>query len=130
LSREVVILSAARTPVGRFQGTLAEIPASKLGAIAIEEALKRAGIEASEVEEVIMGNVLQAGQGQNPARKASLIAGVPEDVHAWTLNMVCASGAKAVHVAANAIKAGAADVVLAGGMENMSIAPYLVPRAR
>ena len=94
MSREVVILSAARTPVGRYLGTLAEIPASQLGAIAMVEALKRAGVEPTEVEEVIMGNVLQAGQGQNPARKASLIAGIPQDVHAWTLNMVCASGAK------------------------------------
>jgi acetyl-CoA C-acetyltransferase len=130
LSREVVILSAARTPVGRYLGALADIPASQLGAIAITEALKRAGVDAAEVEEVIMGNVLQAGQGQNPARKASLIAGVPQAVHAWTLNMVCASGAKALHVAANTIKAGAAEVVVAGGMENMSLAPYLVPKAR
>jgi acetyl-CoA C-acetyltransferase len=130
LSREVVILSAARTPVGRYLGTLTDIPASQLGAIAMIEALKRAGVAASEIEEVIMGNVLQAGQGQNPARKASLLAGIPQDVHAWTLNMVCASGAKSVHVAANTIKAGAAEVMLAGGMENMSAAPYLVPKAR
>ena len=130
MSREVVILSAARTPVGRFLGTLAEIPASQLGAIAITEALKRAGVEPTEVEEVIMGNVLQGGQGQNPARQAALRAGIPQDVHAWALNMVCASGAKALHVAANAVKAGAAEVVVAGGMENMSMAPYLVPKAR
>src|SRR5665647_1266551 len=94
------------------------------------EALKRAGVEPNEVEEVIMGNVLQAGQGQNPARKASIIAGIPQEIHAWTLNMVCASGAKALHVAASTIKAGAADVVVAGGMENMSLAPYLIPKAR
>lgn len=130
MSREVVILSAARTPVGRFLGSLAEIPASKLGAIAIEEALKRAGVAASEVEEVIMGNVLQGGQGQNPARQAALKAGIPQDTPAWTLNHVCASGVKSVHVAANYIKAGDADVIVAGGMENMSIAPYLVPKAR
>ena len=130
MSREVVILSAARTPVGRYLGALAEIPASQLGAIAMIEALKRAGVEPNEVEEVIMGNVLQGGQGQNPARKASIIAGIPEDIHAWTLNMVCASGAKSLHVAANTIKAGAAEVVVAGGMENMSIAPYLIPKAR
>ena len=130
MSREVVILSAARTPVGRYLGTLAEIPASQLGAIAITEALLRAGVDPKEVEEVIMGNVLQAGQGQNPARKASLLTGIPQDVHAWTLNMVCASGAKALHVAANTIKAGAAEVVVAGGMENMSMAPYLIPKAR
>jgi acetyl-CoA C-acetyltransferase len=130
LSREVVILSAARTPVGRYLGALAEIPASQLGAIAMVEALKRAGVEPDQVEEVVMGNVLQAGQGQNPARKASLIAGIPMDVHAWTLNMVCASGAKALHVAANTIKAGAAEVMVAGGMESMSMAPYLIPKAR
>ena len=130
MSREVVILSAARTPVGRYLGTLAAIPASKLGAIAIAEAVKRAGIEASEVEEVIMGNVLQAGQGQNPARQASLAAGIPDDVPAWTLNFVCGSGMKTVHVAAQAIQNGDAEVMVAGGMENMSIAPYLVPQAR
>ncbi len=130
MSREVVILSYARTPVGRYLGTLQDIPASKLGAIAMTEAIKRAGIDAKEIEEVVMGNVLQAGQGQNPARKASLLAGIPEDIHAWTLNMVCASGAKALHVAANTIKAGSAEVMIAGGMENMSAAPYLVPKAR
>ncbi len=130
MSREVVILSAARTPVGRYLGTLAAIPASKLGAIAIAEAIKRAGIDVTEVEEVIMGNVLQAGQGQNPARQASLAAGVPEDVPAWTLNIVCGSGMKTVHCAAQAIQTGDAEVMVAGGMENMSIAPYLVPQAR
>lgn len=130
MSREVVILSAARTPVGRFLGTLAEIPASDLGAIAIKEALKRAGVEPTEVEEVIMGNVLQGGQGQNPARQAALKAGIPQDIPAWTLNMVCASGAKSLHMAANSIKAGTADVIVAGGMENMSMAPYAIPKAR
>jgi acetyl-CoA C-acetyltransferase len=130
LSRDVVILSACRTPVGRFQGSLAEIPASKLGAIAIAEALRRAGVEGADVEEVIMGNVLQAGQGQNPARKAALLAGLPEEIPAWTLNVVCGSGMKAVHVAAETIKAGDAEVVVAGGMENMSLAPYLLSRAR
>jgi acetyl-CoA C-acetyltransferase len=130
LSRDVVILSAARTPVGRYLGTLADIPATQLGSIAIAEAIKRAGIEASEVEEVIMGNVLTAGQGQNPARKAALLAGVPESVPAFTLGIVCGSGMKAVHEAANAIKAGEAEVIVAGGMENMSMAPYLVPSAR
>ena len=130
MSRDVVILSACRTPVGRFQGSLAEIPASKLGALAIAEALKRAGIEAAEVEEVIMGNVLQAGQGQNPARKAAILAGIPQEIPSWTLNKVCGSGMKAVHVAAQIIKSGDAEVVVAGGMENMSLAPYLLPRAR
>jgi acetyl-CoA C-acetyltransferase len=130
LSRDVVLLSAARTPVGRYLGTLADIPAWKLGSIAIAEAIKRAGIEVSEVQEVIMGNVLTAGQGQNPARQAALAAGVPQEVPAWTLNIVCGSGMKTVHAAAQAIKSGDADVIVAGGMENMSIAPYLIPKAR
>jgi acetyl-CoA C-acetyltransferase len=130
LSRDVVILSAARTPVGRYLGTLADIPAFKLGAIAIAEAVKRAGIDGSDVEEVIMGNVLTAGQGQNPARQAGMAAGLPEDVPAWTLGIVCGSGMKAVHEAARAIQSGDAEVVVAGGMENMSYAPYLIPKAR
>ena len=130
MSRDVVILSAARTPVGRYLGTLADIPAWKLGAIAIAEAVKRAGIDPSDVQEVMMGNVLTAGQGQNPARKAMLEAGLPQEVPAFTLNIVCGSGMKTVHEAANAIKAGDADVIVAGGMENMSMAPYLVPNAR
>jgi acetyl-CoA C-acetyltransferase len=130
LSRDVVILSAARTPVGRYLGTLADIPAWKLGSIAIAEAVKRAGIDNAEVEEVIMGNVLTAGQGQNPARQAMLAAGVPQEVPAFTINIVCGSGMKSVHLAAEAIKAGDAEVIVAGGMENMSIAPYLVPKAR
>ncbi|NLO27550.1 MAG: acetyl-CoA C-acetyltransferase [Actinobacteria bacterium] len=130
MSREVVILSAARTPVGRYLGTLADIPAWKLGSIAIAEAVKRAGIDTAEVEEVIMGNVLTAGQGQNPARQASLAAGIPQEIPAWTLNIVCGSGMKSVHEAANAIRAGEAEVMVAGGMENMTWAPYLVPKAR
>ena len=130
MSRDVLIISMARTPVGRYLGTLADIPAWKLGSIAIAEAIKRAGIEPSEVEEVIMGNVLTGGQGQGPARQAALAAGVPDDVPAWTLNHVCGSGMKSVHQAALAIKAGDADVIVAGGMENMSMAPYLVPNAR
>lgn len=130
MSRDVVIVSGARTPVGRFLGTLAEIPAYKLGAIVIAEAVKRAGIEPAEVQEVIMGNVLSAGQGQGPGRRAALLAGIPQEVPAWSLNLVCGSGMKAVHVAAEAIKSGDADVIVAGGMENMSIAPYLVPKAR
>jgi acetyl-CoA C-acetyltransferase len=130
LSRDVVILSAARTPVGRYLGTLADIPAWKLGAIAIAEAVKRAGIDPSDVQEVMMGNVLTAGQGQNPARKAMIEAGLPQEIPAFTLNIVCGSGMKTVHEAANAIKAGDAEVIVAGGMENMSMAPYLVPNAR
>jgi acetyl-CoA C-acetyltransferase len=130
LSRDVVILSAARTPVGRYLGTLADIPAWKLGAIAIAEAVKRAGIDPTDVQEVMMGNVLSAGQGQNPARKAMIEAGLPQEIPAFTLNIVCGSGMKTVHEAANAIKAGDADCIVAGGMENMSMAPYLVPNAR
>jgi len=130
LSQEIVILSAARTPVGRYLGTLADIPAWKLGSIVIAEAVKRAGVEVTDVDEVIMGNVLTAGQGQNPARQAALAAGVPQEVPAWTLNIVCGSGMRTVHEAANLIKTGDAEVVVAGGMENMSIAPYLVPKAR
>lgn len=130
MSRDVVILSAARTPVGRYLGTLANTPAATLGAIVIAEVVKRAGIDVTDVQEVIMGNVLQAGQGQNPARQASIEAGIPEEVPAWTLNIVCGSSMKAVHSAAQAIKSGDADCIVAGGMENMSMAPYLVPKAR
>ena len=130
MSREVVILSAARTPVGRYLGSLANIPATDLGALTIKEAVKRAGIDPSDVQEVIMGNVLQAGLGQNPARKATISSGLPEEIPAYTLNIVCGSGMKSVHQAASEIKAGDAEVVVAGGMENMSLAPYLVPKAR
>jgi acetyl-CoA C-acetyltransferase len=130
LSRDVVILSAARTPVGRYLGSLTDIPAWKLGSIAIAEAVKRAGIDVAEVEEVIMGNVLTAGLGQGPGRQAALAAGIPESVPAWCLNHVCASGMKSVHIAAQAIQAGDNEVIVAGGMENMSAAPYLVPKAR
>jgi acetyl-CoA C-acetyltransferase len=130
LSREAVILGACRTPVGRYLGSLTPVPATKLGAIAIREAIDRAGIEPTEVEEVIMGNVLQAGLGQNPARQAALLAGLPEFVPALTINKVCGSGLKSVNLAAQAIMNGDAEVMVAGGMENMSQAPYLVPQAR
>jgi len=127
---EVVIVSACRTAIGSFGGTLRDIPASKLGAIAIKEAVKRANLEPGEVEEVIMGNVLQAGQGQNPARQASMAAGIPQEVPSFTVNKVCASGLKAVILAAQAIGLGDCRIVVAGGMENMSLAPYAVPKAR
>ena len=130
MSREAVIVSACRTPVGRFQGSLAEIPATTLGGIVIAEAVRRAGIDASVVDEVIMGNVLQAGLGQNPARKATLAGGLPVETPALSINKVCGSGLKAVNLAAQAILAGDAEVVVAGGMENMSLAPYLLERAR
>ncbi|MDA8210692.1 MAG: acetyl-CoA C-acetyltransferase [Clostridia bacterium] len=128
--REVAIISAVRTPVGSFGGTLAEIPAAELGALVIREAIKRAGVESSNVDEVIMGNVLQAGLGQNPARQAAVKAGLPLEVPAWTLNKVCGSGLKAVGLGAQAVASGDADMVVAGGMESMSLAPYLLPKAR
>ena len=124
-----VIVSACRTAVGKFLGGLSTIPAGKLGAIVVAEAIKRAGIEPDLVEECIMGNVLQAGVGQNPARQAAHWGGVPDEVGSFTVNKVCGSGLKAVMLAAQAIKAGDADVIVAGGMESMSQAPYLLPKA-
>lgn len=128
--KEVVIVSAARTPVGRFGGTLKEIPAVKLGVVAVQEALKRAQVSPGQVDEVILGNVLQAGLGQNPARQVVIHAGIPQEVPATTINKVCASGLKSVMMAAQAIKAGDADIVVAGGMESMSMAPYALRQAR
>ena len=128
--REIVILSAVRTAVGKFGGSLAGIPAEKLGSIAIAEALKRAGVAPEQVSEVLMGCVLQAGQGQNPARQASIHAGIPKEVPAMTVNMVCGSGLRAVNLAAAELLTGEAEIVVAGGMENMSAAPYLLPAAR
>ncbi len=128
--KEVVIASACRTPIGKFQGGLSGLRAPVLGGFAVAEALRRAGIEASEVEEVIMGNVLQAGLGQNPARQAARAAGIPDAVGSFTVNKVCGSGLKSVMLAAQAIRAGDADCIIAGGMENMSQAPYLLPQAR
>ena len=128
--KEIVILSAARTAVGKFGGSLSSIPAEKLGSIAIAEALKRAGVGPEQVSEVLMGCVLQAGQGQNPARQASIHAGIPKEVPAMTVNMVCGSGLRAVNLAAAELLTGEAEIVVAGGMENMSAAPYLLPNAR
>jgi acetyl-CoA C-acetyltransferase len=130
MSREAVILSAARTPVGRYLGTLTDVPAIKLGAVCIAEALKRTGVEGKDVDEVIMGNVLTAGLGQNPARQATLLAGLPIDTPAMTIGKVCASSLRAVILAGQIIRSGDADVIVAGGMENMSAAPYLVTKAR
>ena len=127
---DVVIVSACRTPIAKFQGSLAGFKATELGALAVKEAMARAGIEPDVVDEVIMGSVLQAGLGQNPARQAAIGAGVPTSVGAYTVNKVCGSGLKAVMLAAQAIKAGDADVVVAGGMESMSNAPYIMPTAR
>jgi acetyl-CoA C-acetyltransferase len=128
--REVVIAGMCRTAVGNFNGSLKDVPAVALGAIVIKEALKRAGVGPEQVDEVIMGNVLQAGQGQNPARQAAIKAELPQETPAYTINKVCGSGLKAVQLAAQAIKSGDADIVVAGGMENMSAAPYLIPDAR
>ncbi len=127
---EAVIVSAVRTPIGTFGGSLAEVPAPRLGAVVIREALRRAGIAPEQVDEVIMGNVLQAGLGMNPARQAAMAAGLPETVPATTINKVCGSGLKAVVLAAQAVLTGDAEVVVAGGQENMSAAPYLLPKAR
>jgi acetyl-CoA C-acetyltransferase len=128
--REVVIASACRTPIGKFQGSLAPFRAPELGALAVAEAVRRAGLEPGDVEEVILGNVLQAGVGQNPARQAARGAGIPDGVGAFTVNKVCGSGLKAVMLGAQAIRAGDLDVAVCGGMESMTRAPYLLPEAR
>jgi acetyl-CoA C-acetyltransferase len=127
---DAFILSAARTPIGKYLGAFADIPAPQLGAVAAQEALNRCGMPPERVDEVIMGNVLQAGVGQNPARQAALKAGLPDTIAAFTVNKVCGSGLKAVMLGAQAIRAGDAEVVLAGGMESMSQAPYLLLGAR
>jgi len=130
MSEQVVIVSATRTAIGSFNGSLKDVPATELGATVIQAALEQANVAPHLVEEVIMGNVLQAGLGQNPARQASLFAGLPETVPAMTINKVCGSGLKAIHLAFQAIKSGEADIIVAGGMENMSQAPYLLGGAR
>ena len=123
---EAYIVSAVRTPIGKYLGGLADIPAPELGSRVLKEALARANLPAGAVDEVIMGSVLQAGLGQNPARQAALKAGLPDTIAAFTVNKVCGSGLKAVMLAAQAIRAGDADVILAGGMESMSRAPHLL----
>lgn len=128
--KEVVLAAACRTPLGKFQGGLSGFTAPQLGALAISESLRRAGIDSSEVEEVIMGCVLQAGIGQNAARQAARGAGIPDAVGSFTVNKVCGSGLKSVMLAAQAIRAGDADCIVAGGMESMTNAPYLLPQAR
>jgi acetyl-CoA C-acetyltransferase len=127
---DAFLLSAARTPIGKYLGSLADVPAPQLGAVAITEALRRARLPSEQVEEVIFGNVIQAGVGQNPARQAALKAGLPDSIAAFTVNKVCGSGLKAVMLAAQAIRAGDADLVVAGGTESMSRAPYLLLGAR
>ncbi|MBP1890637.1 acetyl-CoA C-acetyltransferase [Clostridium moniliforme] len=128
--KEVVIVSAVRTALGSFGGSLKDVPAVDLGALVIKEAVKKAGIKPEMVEEVLMGNVIQAGLGQNVARQATIKAGLPEEVPAMTINKVCGSGLRAVSLAAQMIKAGDTDIVVAGGVENMSRAPYLLETAR
>ena len=124
---KAVIVSAKRTPLGKFMGGLSTVPAPKLGAIAIQGALESIGLDATEVDEVYMGNVLQAGVGQAPARQAAIFAGIPDTVPCTTVNKVCSSGMKTIMMAAQAIALGDAEVVVAGGMENMSLAPHIVP---
>src|SRR5262249_10136632 len=125
-----LILSAVRTPIGKFLGGLADLPSPQLGAVAVAEVMRRAKLAPAAVDEAIMGCVLQAGVGQNPARQAALNAGLPDTIAAVTINKVCGSGLKAIMLAAQAIKAGDANLVVAGGMESMSRAPYLLPNAR
>lgn len=130
MSDAIVIVAAARTPMGAFQGDFASLTAANLGAVAIRAAVERAGLEASAVEEVIMGCVLQAGQGQAPARQAALQAGLPLSAGCTTVHKVCGSAMKALMMAADTLKAGSAEVIVAGGMESMTNAPYLLPKAR
>jgi acetyl-CoA C-acetyltransferase len=130
MSREVVLVGACRTPVGTYGGQLKDTKAVDLGAIVMQEALKRAGITADQVDEVIFGCVLQAAQGQNVTRQSAIKAGIPETVPAFTMNKVCGSGLRSVSLAAQIIKAGDADIIMAGGMENMSAAPYALEKAR
>src|SRR5213595_446156 len=127
---DVVIISGCRTPVGKFQGSLSDLTATQLGAIAVREAVKRAGIDSAQVDECIMGNVVSAGLGQNPARQAAIYGGLAPEVGAMTINKVCGSGLKAVGLAAQAIQTGNSTIVVAGGMESMTNAPYLLPQAR
>ncbi len=128
--KEVVICSAVRTAIGRFNGTFKNTSPQKLGSIVIKEAVKRAGINGKDLDEVIMGNVISAGLGQNPARQAAIYGDIPVEIGAFTVNKVCGSSLKSVMLAAQAIKAGDADIILAGGMENMTQAPYILPKGR
>ena len=130
MTQEAVIVAAARTPIGAFGGSLAKIPACSLGATVLKRLLEQTGVAPERVDEVIMGQVLTAGAGQNPARQAAIVAGLPHSVPAMTINKVCGSGLKAVHLAAQAIKCGDAAIILAGGQENMSLAPHVLPQSR
>ena len=130
MTTDAVIVAAARTPIGSFGGALATTPAHTLGAAVIKSLLEKTGLEPAQVDEVILGQVLTAGAGQNPARQAAIEAGLPHSVPSMTINKVCGSGLKAVHLAAQAVKCGDADVVIAGGQENMSLAPHVLPKSR
>jgi acetyl-CoA C-acetyltransferase len=130
MSDEIVIAGACRTAIGKFQGTLSTVPAAELGAIVIKEAIARSGIKPEQADEVYMGNVIQAALGQNVARQAAIKAGLPIETPAVTLNVVCGSGLQCVNIAASRIAAGEADIVVAGGMENMTLAPFALPQAR
>jgi len=127
---DIVIVSGCRTPVGKFQGSLSDVSATKLGAVAVREAVHRAQLRPEQIDECIMGNVVSAGLGQNPARQAALFGGLPPEVSAVTVNMVCGSGLRAVALAAQSIQTGNAEIIVAGGMESMTNAPYLLPQAR
>src|ERR1700682_4445644 len=127
---DVVIISGCRTPVGKFQGSLSDFSAPRLGAIVVREAVKRAGVDPSQVDECIMGNVVSAGLGQNPARQAAIFGGLSPATGAMTINKVCGSGLKSVALAAQAVPTGDSTLVVAGGMESMTNAPYLLPQAR
>src|SRR6202162_3355642 len=127
---EVVIISGCRTPVGKFQGSLSDLSATRLGAVVVREAVARARLDPEQVDECIMGNVVSAGLGQNPARQAAIFGALPPQVGAMTVNKVCGSGLKAVALAAQAVETGNSSIVVAGGMESMTNAPYLLPQAR
>src|SRR3954470_20350431 len=127
---DVVIIAGVRTPIGKFQGSLSDLPATKLGALVVKEAVSRAKLDPARVDECIMGNVVSAGLGQNPARQAAIYGGLPPEVGAMTINKVCGSGLKAVALGAQAVQTGNCDIVVAGGMESMTNAPYLLPQAR
>src|SRR5208337_1420640 len=130
MDEEIVVISAVRTAIGKFGRSLKDIPAQRLGAMVIKESVKRAAIQINQVDEVIMGNVISAGLGQNPARQSAIYAGLSYEIGSFTVNKVCGSGLKAVMLAAQALKAGDAEIIVAGGMENMSRAPYLVRDVR
>src|SRR5499427_4930138 len=124
-SNDIVVISGCRTPIGKFQGSLSDLSAPQLGAVAVREAAKRANLDPATVDECIMGNVVSAGLGQNPARQAAIYGGLPPEVGAMTINKVCGSGLKAVALAAQAVQTGNSSIVVAGGMESMTNAPYL-----